>query len=169
MGRVLPGAERLPLLDGAAIAAQARDRPADLRLHFGSPLRVKTRGDWLQTIDPGVLVQAICWRLNALSVFHGEGWWEVDHRALVAQSQALSVEQEQVRWVEWGRTSRRGGQQQHMQLGGLVGSAVLRGVPPEVQVVLLVGSLVHVGKACVFGHGGYRVAWSGSEAGALPG
>jgi hypothetical protein len=33
----------------------------------------------------------------------------------------------------------------------------LRGVPPAVRVLLLAGSLVHVGKACVFGHGGMVV------------
>ncbi|NJN68677.1 MAG: CRISPR system precrRNA processing endoribonuclease RAMP protein Cas6 [Chloroflexaceae bacterium] len=156
-GRVPPGVGALPLLDGAAIAARARALPADLRLHLVLPLRVRTQGEWLQTIDSGALVQAICWRLHALSVFHGAGPWEVDYRALVAQASAITVEREQVRWVEWGRTSGRGGRQQHMQLGGLVGSAVLRGVPPAVRVVLLAGSLVHVGKACVFGHGKMKV------------
>ena len=38
------------------------------------------------------------------------------------------------------------------RVGGIVGSAVLRGVPEEVRAVLLAGSVVHVGKACVFGH-----------------
>jgi hypothetical protein len=44
-----------------------------------------------------------------------------------------------------------------MTLGGLLGSAVLRGVSLDLRAVLLAGSLVHVGKACVFGHGGYTV------------
>jgi hypothetical protein len=44
-----------------------------------------------------------------------------------------------------------------MKLGGIIGSAVLRGVPTDVRAVLLAGSLAHVGKACVFGHGGYRI------------
>jgi hypothetical protein len=30
-------------------------------------------------------------------------------------------------------------------------------VPPDLRTVLLAGSLVHAGKACVFGHGGYTV------------
>ncbi len=38
---------------------------------------------------------------------------------------------------------------QKMTLGGLLGRAVLRGVPPDVRTVLLAGSLAHVGKACV--------------------
>lgn len=40
-----------------------------------------------------------------------------------------------------------------MTLGGIVGRAVLRNVPLSLRALLLAGSLVHVGKACVFGHG----------------
>jgi len=156
-GRVLPDADHLPLVDGDAIAARARSLTDDVLLRCVTPLRVKTQGDWLREIDPGVLVQHICWRLNALSVFHGGGVWHVDHRALVAQARCVTVELADVRWAEWGRTSRRGGTSQHMQLGGLVGSVVLRGVPLAVRTLLLAGSLVHVGKACVFGHGGIQL------------
>jgi hypothetical protein len=39
------------------------------------------------------------------------------------------------------------------KMGGIVGSAVLAGVPPTLRAVLLAGSLVHIGKATVFGHG----------------
>jgi hypothetical protein len=45
-----------------------------------------------------------------------------------------------------------------MQLGGLLGSVVLRDVPPALRTLLLIGSVIHVGKACVFGHGGYTLA-----------
>lgn len=155
-GRVLPAAEHLPLIDAPALVARAQNLSADVRLHFPTPLRVKTRGDWMRTVDPAVLTQAICWRLHALSVFHAKEPWDVDHRALVEQARGIGVEQEQVQWVDWGRTSGREGGQ-HMILGGLVGQVVLRGVPPDVRMVLLAGSLVHVGKACVFGHGGIRV------------
>ena len=44
-----------------------------------------------------------------------------------------------------------------MTLGGIIGSAVLREVPPDIRAVLVAGSLVHVGKACVFGHGRYEL------------
>lgn len=39
-----------------------------------------------------------------------------------------------------------------MILGGLIGSVTLHDVPPAVQSLLLAASVVHVGKACVFGH-----------------
>jgi hypothetical protein len=86
-------------------------------------------------------------------VFHGSGPWQVDHRALVTQAREVVVEQAQIRWEDWRRTSTRGGEPQMMPLGGIVGSAILRGVPAHIRAVLLAGSIVHVGKAAVFGHG----------------
>jgi len=152
-GRALADVASLPLIDAASLSARAATLPSDLRLVLHTPLRVKSRGDWLRRIDMPALVQAASWRLNALATFHGAGPWSVDHRALVEQAQAIRVEHEQVRWVDWERTSTRGQQPQKMTLGGIVGSAVLRNVPPAVRIVLLAGSLVHIGKACVFGHG----------------
>jgi hypothetical protein len=45
-----------------------------------------------------------------------------------------------------------------MTLGGIIGGTTLRGAPPEVYAALRAGSLVHVGKACVFGHGWVEVS-----------
>jgi hypothetical protein len=157
-GRVQPGAEHLPYLDTAMIITQAQRLPADVRVSFPTPLRLKTRGAWMERLEPTALVQAICWRLHALAVFHGNGPWDEVYPTLVAQAGEITVEDEQVQWVDWGRTSRRGGKPQYMVLGGLIGSVVLRGVSPGVRAVLLTGSLVHVGKACVFGHGNIQIA-----------
>ncbi len=156
-GAVLTSAEPLPALTAEMVTARARTLPADLRLVLRTPLRVKARGDFLQHIDPAALVQAICWRLQALAAFHGSRPWEADYRPLVTQAGAMVVAEEQVGWADWTRTSTRGGAARKMTLGGLLGSAVLRNVPPDLRAVLLMGSLVHVGKACVFGHGGYTV------------
>jgi hypothetical protein len=106
----------LPLIDAASLSARAATLPSDLRLVLHTPLRVKSRGDWLRRIDMPALVQAASWRLNALATFHGAGPWSVDHRALVEQAQAIRVEHEQVRWVDWERTSTRGQQPQKMTL-----------------------------------------------------
>jgi CRISPR-associated endoribonuclease Cas6 len=150
-------ADGLPIYDAASIAARAAMLPADLRLALRTPLRVKARGAFIEAIDLGAIVQAVCWRLNALATFHGDGPWDVDHRALVAQAHEVVVEQAQARWIDWERTSSRGPQPRSMKLGGIVGGALLRGVPEALRAVLLAGSLVHVGKACVFGHGEYRL------------
>jgi len=153
--------------DAAAVMHQAAALPGDLWLTLETPLRIKHRGDWLHRVDPAALVQAACWRINALAVFHGDGPWPVDHRALVDQARAILVEREQVRWEDWERTSRHRKDQPTMKIGGLVGRAMLRDVPPDVRTVLLLGSLVHLGKACVFGHGAYQMEaeWSLNNAG----
>jgi hypothetical protein len=156
-GHVLPSAEQVVTLDTSVIQQRAATLPADLHLELRTPLRVKTQGAFLQRLDPAVLVQTICWRLRALATFHGAVPWDQDYRPLVEQARHIRVEQEQVRWQDWSRTSTRGARPQKMTLGGLLGHAVLRDVPPDLRTVLLAGSLVHAGKACVFGHGGYTV------------
>jgi hypothetical protein len=156
-GQVMSDINALPLLDTAAIVAQAAALPSDLRLTLRTPLRVKARGAFLHQIEPAAIVRAICWRLTALTAFHGPEAWSADYRPLVAAAATLPVRDATARWEEWERHSDHGGREQRMQLGGIVGHAVLRDVPLEVRSILLMGSLVHVGKACVFGHGDYRL------------
>lgn len=45
-----------------------------------------------------------------------------------------------------------------MKLGGLIGTVALREVPVTVRAALLAASLLHVGKAAVFGHGRLSLA-----------
>jgi hypothetical protein len=156
-GEVLTSAEPLPALTEEMVTARARTLPADLHLVLRTPLRVKARGEFLQQIDLAALVQAICWRIQALAAFHSSSPWEHDYRPLIAQAQEVVVAEEQVGWADWTRTSTRGSAAKKMTLGGLLGSAVLHNVSPDLRAVLLMGSLVHVGKACVFGHGGYAL------------
>ncbi|RRR70869.1 MAG: CRISPR system precrRNA processing endoribonuclease RAMP protein Cas6 [Candidatus Viridilinea halotolerans] len=156
-GRVLNCAD-LPLLNLAELPNRAAALAADLRLELLTPLRLKAQGALLDRLDLGVLVQAACWRLNALATFHGHGPWTADYRPVVEAARRVRVEQSDLRWVDWERTSTRGGGQRSMKLGGLVGSVTLRGVPVEVRAALLAAALLHVGKACVFGHGWLHLA-----------
>lgn len=158
-GRVLNTAEALPVYDHARVIARAMQLPADLRLNLRTPLRLKARGDILRQLDLPALMQAICWRLHTLSIFHGDGPWELNHRALAAEASSIRIEQPQLRWLDLRRTSTRGPQPETMPQGGLLGSAMLRDVPPQLRAILLSGGLVHVGKACTFGHGAINVEW----------
>ena len=161
-GRVVADATNaLPTLTAPAITVRAAALPSDLRLTLHTPLRVKVRGAFIETIDLPAIVQAACWRLNALATFHGGGPWPLDHRALAEQARSVVIERPEARWVDWERTSTRNTAPRTMKLGGIVGGAVLRGVPASVRTALLAGSLVHVGKACVFGHGAYALAAAG--------
>lgn len=137
----------------AELPALAAALPADLRLTLYTPLRVKSAGEYIERVDLGAIVQAACWRIAALTSFYGERPWESDYRPVVAAARRVRVEREEVRWVDWERTSTRGEGRRSMKLGGLVGTAALREVPPEVRAALLGATLLHVGKAYVFGHG----------------
>ncbi len=147
----------LPLHDAAAVQARAERLPADLRLTLRTPLRLKSGGTFLEQLDLPALVRAATWRLNALATFHGTGPWPVDHRGLAEQAAAVAVEQVRVSWRDWERTSTRGPERRRMALGGIVGSALLRGLSTDLRAILLAAGLVHVGKACVFGHGALRL------------
>ncbi|WP_322489853.1 CRISPR system precrRNA processing endoribonuclease RAMP protein Cas6 [Chloroflexus sp.] len=83
--------------------------------------------------------------------------WEVDYRPAIAAAQQVTVEDDTTRWVDWERTSTHPSKRQSMVLGGLVGAATLRNVPPVVRSFLLAASVVHAGKSCVFGHGWIEV------------
>ena len=146
------------IYSAACIAERAARLPHDLRITLPTPLRIKARGDFLGQLELPALVQTLCWRLSALATFHGGGPWEVDHRALIEQARGVALEQARTEWFDWERTSTRGGKPRTMTLGGLVGSAVLRNVPPELRALLLAGTLAHAGKAAVFGHGKIELA-----------
>lgn len=148
----------LPLLNLAELPIHAAGLAADLRLELPTPLRVKARGVFIEHLDLAAIVQAICWRIAALAVFHGPGAWNADYRPLVAATRLVRIERADLRWADWGRTSTRGGQPRAMKLGGLIGSATLRETPLDVRTALLAANALHVGKACVFGHGRVEVA-----------
>ena len=156
-GHVPPSAEKLPQLSGAEITARAAALPDSLRLTLRTPLRIKSGGDYICSIDLSAIVRAICWRLDALATFHGQGPWSASHRELAELARSVRIENAHAEWVDWERTSTRGEEPRSMNLGGIVGRAVLHGVPAELRAVLVAGSIIHAGKACVFGHGALRL------------
>ncbi|MEI7769225.1 MAG: CRISPR system precrRNA processing endoribonuclease RAMP protein Cas6 [Chloroflexales bacterium] len=150
-GRTLDTGD-LPTVRVADLTTHADALPADLRLTLRTPLRVKARGAFIEQLDLPAIVQAACWRLAALAAFHGDPW-ELDYRPVVEAARQVAVERPEIQWVDWERTSTREAQPRQMTLGGIIGSATLRGAPPAVRAALLAGSLLHIGKAAVFGHG----------------
>lgn len=156
-GRTLLAAEPLPLIDTTMVQARAALLPSDLRLTLRTPLRLKAHGSILKRLDAPALTHAICWRLSALAAFHSKHPWYADYHRYVDAARYVRIESEQVRWLDLLRTSTRGSAPQTMPQGGIIGSAILRGTSAELRALFLLGSLVHVGKACTFGHGGYHI------------
>lgn len=156
-GQAFPPDGGLPIIDGAIVAARAAALPPDLRLSVVTPLRLKHRGRLLDSFDLPAIVQALCWRISALATFHGDGQWNGNYEALIAQARSVKVEPEAQRWEDRSRRSGRGGTSHTMEYGGMTGRAALRGVPDELRALLLIGTQTHLGKACVFGNGALRL------------
>ncbi len=141
----------------AEVEARARELP-DKRVtaNFLTPTRLKHSG---QVAKEGpsfhVLIRAILRRVSSLSYFHCGEKWETDYRGIIEAATGVRLVEARTGWVDWERYSRR--QQQRMNLGGLVGKATYEGELDPFLPLLVLGQLVHVGKACVFGNGWYEL------------
>lgn len=136
----------------AELRLRATRKSVRVRLVLRTPLRIKTRGSLMERFEIPALVQAIAWRLHALNYCYGSEPWNVDYRPVIGEARQITIAHDATHWVDWERSSTRPGKRQSMILGGLIGSVTLHDVPPAVQSLLLAVSVVHVGKACVFGH-----------------
>lgn len=143
----------LPTYSRDLIVQRAAALPPDLRVELLTPLRITARGDILRAFDLAETLRSIGWRVRALATFFGDDQADYDYRSLVERARSLTVEQDATRWVDWERSSTRTTQSRPMNLGGIIGSVVLRDVPVELRALLLAGTLIHAGKACVFGNG----------------
>ncbi|MBC7249683.1 MAG: CRISPR system precrRNA processing endoribonuclease RAMP protein Cas6 [Anaerolineae bacterium] len=137
----------------AAAGAMFQER---LSLRFLTPMRLKYRGQYVSEPSFHVLFRNVVRRVSWLSYFHCGERWEADFPALVAAAEKVTTQHMATEWVDWGRTSTR--QRRHMTLGGFIGEAEYKGDLAPFLPLILLGSLVHVGKACTFGHGWYEVA-----------
>jgi hypothetical protein len=138
----------------AEAAAQALS-PDRLSLRFLTPMRLKYDGNYVAEPPFHVLFRNAMRRVSWLSYFHCGQRWEANFPALVAAAEEVATAHMETTWVDWGRTSTR--QRRHMTLGGFVGEVEYEGELEPFLPLMLLGSLVHVGKACTFGHGWYEV------------
>jgi len=146
---------QLLTVSGDDITSAASALSSQLTLQFLTPLRIKYQGQLTTTPDCHILVRTALRRLSALCTVFGDAAWDIPFGEIISAAEGVARTQTRVQWVDWSRTS--GATGQHMTLGGLVGHVTYEDVSPSVGVVLLAGSLVHIGKAVVFGHGAYRL------------
>lgn len=132
-------------------------------VRFVTPARLKHGGRYVEQPDFHVLARALLRRISSLSYFHCGQRWETDYRGLVAAAERVKTVRARAGWVDWKRYSRR--QRRKMNLGGVVGEMTYRGDLEPFWPLLLLGQLVHVGKATVFGNGWYELI-SGTRRGA---
>lgn len=140
----------------ADIAAHAATLPADrLYLRFLTPTRLIHQKKPVQDPPFHVLVRRLLDRVSSLSYFHCGQRWETDFKGLIEQAKEVKLTQCDTRWENVERYSGR--QQARLSLGGFVGDVVYNGDLRPFLPLLVLGSLVHVGKATVFGNGRYEV------------
>ncbi|MDD2845473.1 MAG: CRISPR system precrRNA processing endoribonuclease RAMP protein Cas6 [Rhodoferax sp.] len=153
----LPGKrEQLSNLNASLPLPPALDGQATL--HFHTPLRLQVQGKAVRAgqLSARDLLIALARRTQLLCDVHlGTAAPQHDFAVLSAQAAAITVQDQDLRWFDWGRYSQR--QQQEMQLGGLLGSVQLQGDLAPFAQLLHQGQWLHVGKNASFGLGGYRL------------
>jgi len=178
-GALVRGAGGLAV-DYSTVAERAEALCADggdtVTVRFLTPTRLKHSGRLAKEGPPfHVLIRAILRRVSSLSYFHCAERWETDYRGIIEAAKGVRLAEARTGWVDWERYSRR--QRQRMNLGGLVGQATYEGdastglstgASTELSTglrpflpLLVLGELVHVGKACVFGNGWYELELEG--------
>ena len=142
---------------------KAQSSKGRVTVNFLTPTRMKYEGRFVDRPEFHVLVRNILRRVSSLYYFHCGERWETDYRGIIEAAKEVQLVEARTGWVDWERYSRR--QRQRMNLGGLVGQATYEadastelstGLRPFLPLLVL-GQLVHVGKACVFGNGWYEV------------
>jgi hypothetical protein len=145
----------LLLINGEQINDVARTLPPTLRLHLYTPMRLKFDQRYIRTPECHHLIRRALDRISELCEAYGDYEWEVDRGALIQMAEQVPARTRETHWVDWGRTS--GATGQHMQLGGCIGTITLENTPEPLRHILLAGSIFHIGKATVFGHGGFHL------------
>lgn len=124
-------------------------------LDFQTMTRIKFEDSFVRYIEFHMLARSLLRRLSALSYFHHGEEWQAGFPELIGRAEHVTRTADHTRWVDWERYSRR--QDARMRLGGVVGRVTYRGDLTEFLPMLKLGEIVHVGKACTFGMGKYRV------------
>jgi hypothetical protein len=150
-------------LRNAAMTAQMGDierlagslADQDLIVQFLTPTVLKHNDAITREPDFHILIRSLLRRISSLYYFHCGERWEADYRNLIEQAQMVETVEATVRWQDWERYSTR--QHQRIEMGGLVGCAHYSGPITDFRSILVLGSIVHVGKASVFGSGKYLI------------
>jgi hypothetical protein len=125
-------------------------------LRFLTPTRIKHQGSFISQPPFHVIVRNVLRRVSSLYYFHCGEQWEFDYRETIERAKEIRSAELNTQWIDWERYSGR--QKTRLKMGGFVGEAVYEGDLTEFRPLLLLGQLVHIGKACVFGNGRYEIS-----------
>jgi len=125
----------------------------DLCVDFLTPTRLKHSGRIVREPAFHVLVRALLRRISSLYYFHCGERWDTDYRGLIDLAKAVETVEAHTSWEHWQRHSSKQGHR--IPMGGVMGHMRYAGPIRQFLPLLVLGSVVHVGKGCVFGHGRY--------------
>ncbi|OQX15227.1 MAG: hypothetical protein BWK73_07300 [Thiothrix lacustris] len=150
----------------AGIVPSIPPMPDRVRVRLLTPLRLLQEGTPIRTgrFTFQLFTKTLLLRLSLLHAFHAGVALNADFKALSQRAAAVTLEDVDLRWHEWSRYSNR--QQNHVQMGGLVGSFALElnGLE-DFWPWLWLGQWVHAGKGAVMGMGGYALdCYTGEKA-----
>lgn len=146
----------LCILGKELLALKAETAPELVKIDFQTMTRIKSGDIFVRHVEFHMLLRALLRRLSALYYFHHGLEWNIEFVDLIKKAELVTRVSDQTRWVDWERYSHR--QDARMNLGGIVGQATYKGELAEFLPILKLGELVHVGKACTFGMGKYRMS-----------
>jgi hypothetical protein len=140
----------------AEVERAAAALPDDkLTVRFITPTSLKHEGKLAQEPAFYILVRALVRRVSSLSYFHCGQRWVIDYKRLIEQAEQVEIAEAAVSWQGWARYSSRQGR--WLDMNGVVGWLRFAGPLANFRSLLVLGGIVHVGKACVFGNGQYQV------------
>ena len=97
----------------------------EIWIHFLSPTRIKSKGNYLTTAPNfDDLLKSIIRRFSSIIYFHQGLQLEMDFKDYFAQAAQVRLLKEDSRWIDWERYSNR--QHDKIKLGGLVGKALYK-------------------------------------------
>ncbi len=135
---------------------QTPKAPKRIKLHFITPLRIKSRGKYVNqtSLNFEYIVRNLLRRLYLLSYFYGKEW-KADFKEIIEKSKEVSITERYLGWLDLERFSMRS--KTYMSMGGIVGSITLSENAAEFLPLLKAGEYIHIGKNTSFGHGYYKI------------
>jgi hypothetical protein len=138
------------------VEESARNLPKErISLLFLTPTRLKYKGKFVTEPPFHVVFRSALRRISWLYYFHCGDRWEVDYPGLVEAAEKVETKLMETTWVELERFSFH--QRRRIKMSGFIGLAEYEGDLSPFLPIILLGSLVHIGKLCTFGLGKYEI------------
>ncbi len=135
--------------------------PAEVTVHFTTPLRLQVEGKFQKQIRFDWLASHLLRRLTLLASHHCGAPARHDVRELLVAAKEVVTAAENLHWVHLQRYSFR--QEREVAMGGVAGQITYRGDLAPFMPLLRLGEHLHVGKNTAFGLGHIRVEAAGSK------